>query len=58
VNSAQARTWSDSRRDCQILGGDLASINSPQEQAFLLGNVCYAFWAKSARHRCYWTCRL
>lgn len=37
VNVVQTRSFFDARRECQILGGDLASINSPKENAFIHG---------------------
>ncbi|CAK8673207.1 unnamed protein product [Clavelina lepadiformis] len=35
LNAVQLRSWNDARHTCQSIGGDLASINTPEEQAFL-----------------------
>ena len=34
-NSFGCRSWADARLHCQQDGGDLVSINSPEEQSFL-----------------------
>nr|XP_039269898.1 uncharacterized protein LOC120344668 isoform X2 [Styela clava] len=45
-----ARTWADARTHCLADGGDLVSINSPDEQSFVQVNV-----ALSARQIAFWT---
>jgi len=39
INGDQTRTWFDARSACQAAGGDLASINSPDESKFLFSVV-------------------